>query len=249
MPAMKPSAGLLGVEGVLVVTSSPVVLVEGDHVGERAAGVDADPDPGGCHGNDSIVRRLPRTTAHLADGPAIRRQPLPSGRGPAPGRPAPLPYPAYPDPRRWRLCHDRGRLDRPVRGRGPPAPPDHRAPPQGALHGRERLAGAVGAGESAGTGPAHGDQRAPPRRPGRRARPRPGGHRQRRDTGRARHRRGDRPAGRVAGRGARDGAQRRRVDPRSARRLRHRVGRHPTPPAGPPYRRRRATSDRSGSSV
>src|SRR6478752_4562909 len=38
MPARKPSAGLLGVDGV---------FVEGDDVGERPAGVDADPDAAG----------------------------------------------------------------------------------------------------------------------------------------------------------------------------------------------------------
>ena len=43
-PSMNPSAGLAGVEGVLVVTISPVCLVHRDHVGERASGVDADTD-------------------------------------------------------------------------------------------------------------------------------------------------------------------------------------------------------------
>ena len=43
-PAMKPSAGLPGVEGVLVVDDLARVLVERDDVGERAAGVDADAD-------------------------------------------------------------------------------------------------------------------------------------------------------------------------------------------------------------
>ncbi len=47
MPARNPSAGLLGVDGVLVVDQLARVLVEGDHVGERAAGVDADPDAAG----------------------------------------------------------------------------------------------------------------------------------------------------------------------------------------------------------
>ena len=83
MPAMKPSAGLAGVLGVLVVTSSPVSSSNGDDVGEGAAGVDADPDP-------------PLSVRHAVDSTGrsewIRRQFVPTGRR-SPGQPR---HPAEP---------------------------------------------------------------------------------------------------------------------------------------------------------
>ena len=50
------------------------VLVEGHHVGERATGVDADPDPPLAHGCDSTDPGLPATTAIAADERAVRWQ-------------------------------------------------------------------------------------------------------------------------------------------------------------------------------
>ena len=55
------------------------VLVEGDHVGERAPGVDADPDPPRAHGDDSTDPAAAVTTAEFADGSPLPRQDLPGG--------------------------------------------------------------------------------------------------------------------------------------------------------------------------
>jgi hypothetical protein len=65
-PSRKPSAGSAGVDGVLVVTSSPVVLVERHDVGEGAAGVDADADAAG-HAPHSSRRPRQRTVADSAN--------------------------------------------------------------------------------------------------------------------------------------------------------------------------------------
>jgi len=73
-PVMKPSAGLPGVEGVLVVISSPVPSSSAT-TSVNSPGVDADPDP-----SLSLVRHVVDSTGR---GQAIRCQFVPTEAGSA----------------------------------------------------------------------------------------------------------------------------------------------------------------------
>ena len=87
MPARNPSAGLAGRRRRLGGDQLAGVLVEGDHVGERATGVDADPDPARrLHGP---IQAGPEAAALRRRAAARCRRRPPPGRSAAGSRPSP----------------------------------------------------------------------------------------------------------------------------------------------------------------